>query len=500
MHTLRLVTLTLSSAMLIACGGDDSGSSSSSSSSTPDTETTASTLFEGTLVVPQGAQQNSLRVMSAGLINSYSVTCPNVPDGYDPMANAAVSIEKADGSVLTQTTTTDSCGTFLLSIDEEASALDDSVINAALAGYRPLKANANNFKKAEAGQAAPVASTIATNAEYVISAIQKLGESEISFSVTDNTTNNAVIQLSKNAFEVLVNDQPISITTVNSADQLALASSNVMTLDASGSMRASINDENNNAVVDSEGHQYDRFRITAMAAHQFVAEKADADEIAIIPFSNSVDLINNAFLQDSLSLVDSNSASISYDYSLDGFTTAKDKLHFAVDLYNPLASLWGWNDYDGRHASRTDSVARADTWYLWDSGTELEEAIKVSVDEVATRSNTLKRVFVMTDGDSYFTDRDAVIAAANQANVVIHAIAVSNNANESDLQPIASETGGSYHKIVDEQNITGIYSSLQTTIKYAYIASLTTPLQSGDAISLSLTINGEKVTRILVMP
>lgn len=499
MHTLRLVTLTLSSAMLIACGGDDSGSSSSSSS-TPDTATTASTLFEGTFVVPQGAQQNSLRVMSAGLINSYSVTCPNVPDGYDPMANATVSIEKADGSVLTQTTTTDSCGTFLLSIDEEASALNDSVINAALAGYRPLKANANNFKKAEAGQAAPVASTIATNAEYVISAIQKLGESEISFSVTDNTTNNAVIQLSKNAFEVLVNDQPISITTVNSADQLDLASSNVMTLDASGSMGTSIRDKDGNPVLDSEDRQYDRFRITALAAHQFVAEKADADEIAVIPFSSSVDLIDNAFLTDNLTLLDNNSASITYDYSDDGFTTAKDKLHFAVDLYNPFSDQWNGLGYDGRHASRTDSVASVGSSYQWGMGTQLEDAINTSVDKIATRNNTLKRVFVMTDGNSSFTDRDAVIAAANQANVVIHAIAVSNNANESDLQPIASETGGSYHKIVDEQNITGIYSSLQTTVKYAYIASLTTPLQSGDAISLSLTINGEKVTRILVMP
>ena len=490
MQVLRPVTLSLSTLLLVACGGDSSDSA----------ELTETTSFAGTMVVPQMLQQNSLRVMSDALLNSYSATCPNVPDGYEPMANAAISIEKADGSVLTQTTTTDSCGVFELSVDEDATGLADSVINASLAGYKPLKANANNFIKTNTTASTPVASTIPSSASYVISAIQNLGNNDISFSVIDSATNNAVIQLAKSSFAVSVNDQAIPITTVNSADQLNIASSNVMTIDASGSMGALISDDNSNPVLDSQGRQYDRFRITAKAAHQFVSEKANADEVAVIAFSSSVDLVKNALFIDRLNLQDSSSANLAYDYADDGFVIDKGKLHFAVDLYNPYSDLWPYKvDYDGRYADRTDLVATTGTNYLWENGTELEEAINTSVTEISSRTNTLKRVFVMTDGNSSFSDRSGVIELANNSNVVIHAIAVSALANEDDLTEIAAQTGGSYNKIIDEQNITGIYSALQTTVKYAYVATLGSPLQNGDSIKLSLTVNGETVERILTV-
>ncbi|ANS85677.1 hypothetical protein VSVS12_01911 [Vibrio scophthalmi] len=316
----------------------------------------------------------------------------------------------------------------------------------------------------------------------------------------DTATNNAVIQLSKTSFSVSVNNQPISITAVNSADQLNVASSNVVTLDASGSMSALIYDENRSPVLDSQSRQYSRARITAKAAHQFVSEKADADEVAVIPFSSGVSLVNNTLLTDSLNLEDSSGANLVYNYSDDGFITDKDKLHFAVDLYNPNSDLWySRYNYDGRHTDRTDSVASAGVGYLWGGGTNLELAINESVAKVSNRNNTIKRVFVMTDGDSWFSDRAAVISAANANNVIIHAVAVSASANETDLTEIADQTGGSYNKIIDEQNVTGIYSSLQTTIKYAYVATLGAPLQSGDSIKLSLTVNGETVERTLTV-
>ncbi|ANS85679.1 hypothetical protein VSVS12_01913 [Vibrio scophthalmi] len=186
MYILRPLTLSISAALIVACGGGgDSGGS-------PSANTTS---FAGTLIVPQTVQQNSLRVLSDGYINTYSVACPNVPDGYEPMANAAVSIEKPDGSVLSQTTNTDNCGVFELSVDE--SDLTDSVINANLAGFKTLKANANNFKKSDAVTTTPVASTIPSSAEYVISAIQKLDSNDISFAVTDTALRNPLMILIK---------------------------------------------------------------------------------------------------------------------------------------------------------------------------------------------------------------------------------------------------------------------------------------------------------------
>lgn len=486
MKIIKMLPVAASVSLLIACGGEDTSQDSK-------------VTYSGTLIVPQGLQQNSARILEKSHLATRSDECPNVPDGYLPMANALVVLEDKNGAALSTQTSTDKCGLFSVEIAGEEDGFTNSVISATLDGYRPLKANAENFISSGDSDSVPVASTVASTSEYVISAIQSLGGDRISFSVTDSASNNAVIQLAKNAFEVSVNNQPLLISTLNSTDQLGIASSNVMALDASGSMTSFVTD-GGDLGPQSNNEVYTRHRLTAKAAHQFVSEKGAADEFSVISFDDEINTINNALIS-TFDLHDESGSSVSYDYHETGFVNDKAKLHFAIDLYNPRSSLWqDGNADDEKHPDRTDSVATVNnSYYPWSGGTELEGAINTSLEQVKERANALKRVFVLTDGQSYFTDRAGVIAFANANSIPVHAIAISQSADEENLQEIASQTGGTYYKVIDEQTITGIYSSLQTTIKYAYVAELNAPLQVSDTLKLTLTINGEKVERTLTI-
>lgn len=500
MDNLKHLTIVASLLSLTACGGGDSDNASGDTTSTPDVPVTSSYTYSGSLVIPEGVAVKSSRAMYSGLINPLSADCPNVPDGYAPMANAKVTLEDSAGSALGAQTTTNNCGVFLLQVPKDDTNVENAVISASLDGYKTLKAHAENFVPSGDGSASTVvASTIPSSSSYVISAIQKASGDELMFSVTDSSTNNAVIQLTKAAFTVSVNDQPISISTLNSSDQLGVASSNALALDGSGSMYDWVYDEQLAPVKDENGNPYTLHRLTALAAHQFTLEKSAADEVAIIPFDGTVDLIDNQFLG-WFGFLDSNANSVSYDYSDSGFVNDKAKLHFAIDMYSPHSGLWNnQKQYDQTHAGRSDGIVSADSVYEWGGGTQLEGAINSSLDALITRSNAIKRAFVMTDGHSPIYDRPAIIDTANQNAIPVHSIALGAGADEEDLKAISEQTGGSYYKVLNPSDIVGIYSSLQTTIKYAYLAALNTPLQAGDVVKLSLEINGETVTRELTI-
>lgn len=417
------------------------------------------------------------------------------------MANAKVTLEDYIGTALGAETTTDNCGVFTLTVPQADVTGQEPVISASLDGYKTLKAHADNFVQTDSDKAPTViASTIPASANYIISAIQKASGDELMFSVTDSSTNNAVIQLTKAAFSVSINGQPIAISNLNSSDQLGVASSNVLTLDRSGSMRHSATDENGDDVIDDNNSiAYNLYRLTALAAHQFVSEKSTADEVAVIPFASDVLMITNQLLT-TFDLVDSNDQSVSYNYSDSGFLKEQAKLHFAIDVYNPHSGLWSDEpQYDQKHSGRNDDIASIGNSFIWGYSTELEKAVDESLIALISRENAIKRAFVMTDGHSDFNDRAGVIEKANQNSIPVHSIALGADADEEDLKAISEQTGGTYYKVINTSDIVGIYSSLQTTIKYAYLAALNTPLQAGDVVKLSLDINGETVTRELTI-
>ncbi|WP_053395571.1 vWA domain-containing protein [Vibrio nereis] len=191
---------------------------------------------------------------------------------------------------------------------------------------------------------------------------------------------------------------------------------------------------------------------------------------------------------------------VSYAYSESGFTQEQAKLHFAIDMYNPHSGLWDNQiQYDQRHIDRTDNIASVGRANRWGYSTALERAVNESLTALTGRNNAIKRAFVMTDGKSSFYDRAGVIETANQNSIPVHSIALGAGADEEDLKAISEQTGGSYYKVLNPSDIVGIYSSLQTTVKYAYLAALNTPLQAGDVVKLSLEINGEEVTRELTI-
>tara|TARA_Y100001956_G_scaffold81110_1_gene97844 strand:- start:1427 stop:2926 length:1500 start_codon:yes stop_codon:yes gene_type:complete len=496
----RNTLVVLSSALAItACGGGSSGGSDSGSVNENSGSTDQVSTYSGSLVIPEGLNARSARAITRDTFIAYSADCPNVPDGYQPMANATVSMEDADGNQIGEATTSDACGVFTLQIDIDEEVNESSVISANLDGFKELKAHAENFEQSDTDNVTDVvASTIPASATYAISAIQKASGDELMFSVTDTVTNNAVIQLTKSAFTVSVNDQPLTISSLNSSDQLGVASSNVIALDGSGSMYSSVTDENGDAVTDANGNTYSLHRLTALAAHQFVSEKSDFDEIGIMAFDHDVELINNTVLAD-YSFSDIDGDNVVFDYSDESFVSDKSKLHFAVDFYNPESHMWMGSQVDASHASRTDGINSTNSYYRWGGGTELEGAIGDSLAALLLRNNAIKRVFVMTDGNSTFRDRAGLIDTAVANSIPVHSVAVGAGANEIDLKEVSEQTGGAYYKIVDEQNLVGIYSSLQTTIKYAYLAQISTPLQAGDVVKLSLEVNGETVERTITI-
>ncbi|CAK2097696.1 von Willebrand factor type A domain-containing protein [Vibrio crassostreae] len=499
---LRIGTLLVSAALIGGCWSD-SDTISTESSSTTDT-TTDTTTFAGTLLVPESTEIRSARALSRNLnISSYSAECTNVPTGYLPMSSATVAIEDSVSGQVGDTTTTDSCGSFVIEVPVDSADTEGYVIAATADGYKALKANAANFQQSgTTPNTSVVASTIPSNATYVISAMQKAGGSEFIFSITDSVTNNAVIQLSKDAFRLEINDFPVNFLSLNTSEQLAVSTSNVLALDASGSMFANEFDESVDppvAIIDGNGNPVTLLQLTASAAHQFISEKADADEVAVVPFDSNVELIDNTLLAN-YSMTDSDSANVTYNYSDSGFVTSKADLHFSVDMYNAFSPLWNnFYRYDEKHADRTDSVSSLNDDYRWSGGTQLEGAINDSVTLASARSNTLKRIFVMTDGNSSFADRDGVVAAALQNSIPVNAISVGSGANTVDLSVIAQETGGAFFELTDAINIAGIYSSLQTSVKFSYVAYLGIPLQAGDVIKLTLDLNGETVIRTITL-
>ncbi|MDN3699756.1 VWA domain-containing protein [Vibrio artabrorum] len=499
---LRIGTLLVSTALIVGCWSDDE-TISTESSSTDDT-TVDTTTFAGTLLVPESTEIRSARALNRKLnISSYSAECPNVPAGYRPMSSAIVAIEDSVSGQVGDTTTTDRCGSFVIEVPVDSADTEGYVIAATADGYKALKANAANFQQSgTTPNTSVVASTIPSNATYVISAMQKAGGSEFIFSITDSVTNNAVIQLSKDSFLLEINGLPANFLSLNTSEQLAVSTSNVLALDASGSMFANEFDESVDppvAIIDGDGNPVTLLQLTASAAHQFITEKADADEVAVVPFDHNVELIDNTLLAN-YSMTDSDSTNVTYNYSDSGFVTSKANLHFSVDMYNAFSPLWNdFSRYDEKHADRTDPVSSLNENYRWSGGTQLEGAINDSVALASARSNTLKRIFVMTDGNSSFTDRDGVVAAALQNSIPVNAISVGSGANIADLSVIAEETGGAFFELTDAINIAGIYSSLQTSVKFSYVAYLGIPLQAGDVIKLTLDLNGETVIRTIAL-
>ncbi|MGH1486840.1 MAG: VWA domain-containing protein [Cellvibrionaceae bacterium] len=473
----------LSTAVLLsACGGGSSGGDDANTGN-PTTERTAA----GSLVVPETTVARNERVLRSPL--ELMRACPDVPAGYRSLDSASVEFLDSTGAVLS-TTTTGSCGEF------SATVSDDVVsVRATSTSYRDLVTDVTVFTGGVPG----VASTISSTANYEIASIQLSGANgdTVAFSVTDSETNTAVIGIPQDAFAIDINANPAPIVDVSTASQTAEPASVALVLDASGSMSASVSDENGDLLLDPNGIVYTRNRISSLAAHTYLDSMPTTDETAMVLFGSDVHFIDDTKIADSLSLTDENGGSASYTFSTDGYTGNAEDLRFIVDAYNRSSQLYSSFNVDPRHPETPN--LNITNGYSFGGGTSLYDAIESGLVNTDSRSANRKIVIAMSDGqnNSSLLTEDQVIASAVAKAIPVYTIAFGAG-DPVAMENIALGTNASFYQIEDA-DLAGIFQTIQTGIIFQYLASYNGTANFGDTLTVTLNYNGLSTTRDLTI-
>ncbi len=333
-----------------------------------------------------------------------------------------------------------------------------------------------------------------------ISSISAVDSTSVGFSVIDSVTKKAILGLVAGSVTAKVNGSSASVTGISSSSSTAAAST-ALVMDASGSMGTTV-------YTDSTTYKsYSRFALASIAAGSFVQGKGSSDEVAMIVFDDAVTTINNSFLAVQ-TFTDSNGTARTFTLSDDGFSTDASKLTSLADLYNVYgatsASCW----YSGTLASYCypylsggDATLRRTSLYPWNGMTAVWKATDQGVDLVRTRSNPRKYVVAMTDGvdnSSGSITSSTLITKAVAAGIPVWMVAFgdSSSVNETEMQQVATQTGGSYFRR-ETNDIVGIFQGIQSSIRFQYTATLSgVSLTSGQVVTLE--VGG--VTRELTLP
>jgi len=318
-HQKTILSASVSALILAGCGGGGGGN--------PQNDPIA---FSATLIAPEvtantTAFESRLRYNGRDFQARMAGACTGIPDGYGPLANVDIDALDADGNLLTAAVgSTDECGMVSISLPAGSDK-----IRASSAGFRDLVAGVDAVA-ANGG----LASTIPDTADYRVGFLTSYEDDTLGFTITDTITNKAVVGLPIEAFSVELDATSAGFTSISSALTSEDASI-VLVTDASGSM-------DNNAYTDPmTSTSYSRNNLAANAAHQFLDQKAATDEVAMIIFDGSVDLINQDYIDNDLFLQDLNGAAVPYALSESGFTTDSSALRLIVDTYNEDAKVWG---------------------------------------------------------------------------------------------------------------------------------------------------------------
>jgi len=467
----RASVLGLLSLSLIHCSSDDSGGSTGQ--------------LGGTLVVPVGKEQAKTAIMARALGGkAVEDTCSNVPVGYSPLINAEVAFIAADGSQLgLADTLTDVCGAFTGALPSDATQ-----VRATAAGFRDIVADITVFQSEDTSK--NVASTISDTASYTIGSIQKVDDNTIAFTITDDQSNKAVLGIPNSAFTATVNSNSVNMTTTSAAITSEKASV-VMTLDASGSMDAHV-------YTDSDtGQRFRRLQLASIAAHTFLDLKNAEDEVAAVVFDGTENFIDQAAIDSLFSLTDQSDNPVSHVYPVDGFSNQSKDLRFIVDAYNEYTAWWGRSSStDALHVD-TPNYKQAKS-YPWGGSTAFYDSISIGIEKLAVRNNLRKFIIAMTDGDDNSSEinEDEAISLAKTNNMAVYTIGFGSGSDETSLQKIAAETGGTYFR-AESTDITAAYQSIQTNITFQYLGDLDIALGERFSLEVSLHHNGITVSREL---
>ena len=480
----RILTVAFLSLGIVACGGGE--------------ESDGKKTAKGILLAPISSQSASAKVLHKEAMQAKGIqmkeTCPNVPAGYKPLNN--VDVEFIDGAGDTkEKTTTDECGNFSANVPDEVTQ-----VKAKSPGNKDLIVEVSVFQST--GSTA-VASTIPVDAEYQISSIHMTADNKVAFSVTDTVTNNAVLGVPESAVTATINDSDVHVLDLSSASHVADPASITLVMDASGSMGYGTNnilDENGDRLVDSEGKEFSRFRMAALAAHTYLDNMPTTDETGLVIFNHNVTYINDASLKASFILTKENGDATEYKFSESGYTSNAKSLRFLIDAYNPFTEIY--SDYfpNSHESLHKDSPILKNGHYPWLGSTAVFDGILKGLEKTHERKNTRKFVIAMTDGENNSGEKDGnvVIQSAIDKAIPVYTIALgTNDAANNSMKKIAESTNASFFKVTGT-DLVSAFQSIQTSITFQYLASLDNSANSGDTVKLTLNYNGESANRSVI--
>ncbi|MEA5445462.1 hypothetical protein VCB98_06490 [Gammaproteobacteria bacterium AB-CW1] len=475
-------------------------SSDSDDSASPDQ-------VEGQIVVPVGTADGdddngailnqmaghpaALRPTAGGTILNASANCPDVPGGYEALADATVEFLDSSDVVVGDTVTTDECGQFNADPPSEA-----VMVRATRDGFHPVEAEVANFRAGGSG----IGSTIPSNWNYRIGSMQVQSDGRVAFTVVDDQRGMAVIGLPARTVEALVNQTQVSIGDLTSSAATQEAASVGVVLDASGSMyQWAYTDEDT-------GESFDRFQLTTLATHEFLNIRGGGDEVSFTIFDGRVDLINDDWIEANWTLEDAQQDPVDYSFSSSGFTQDEEPLRMISDAFNPHSTIWGANQdadtiADDPHAETPDF--QITNSYSWGGMTALYDAVDAGLDVLETAANDRKILVTMGDGgdNSSTKNKQEVIDRANSMGIPVLAVglAVSGTA-EQNLKDLGYDTGGDYFS-VDSIDISDAFISIQSGIQFQYLLELPgVDLEAGDVLTLRIDYNNIVAERDYTVP
>lgn len=477
-------------ATLMACGG---GSDNSNQGPGPDGNAQS---VSGMLVTPMPLASTSAAVLMRANLNASGQKlsalaypgCPDVPDGYEPLASLEVRFTDNAGTVLS-TLTTDSCGGFSGSVSPLA-----TIATAQPATASPITQPVSSLVTV-AGAPRPVVSTLPAGAEYVIGVVQDLGSARVALTVSDSQTGKAVLGLTPADFSFAVATAPVGLSSLSYGASQAQGNASVaVVLDSSGSM---------GTLVGTTGRS--RYQIAALAAHELLnGLTSGADEAVITLFSSGIYTMNDATLA-ALSWVDPAGAAIpAYSFSASGRTQNMAALRPVVDAYNPRSQI-----YRAVGTGATTDPVHPDTGnlrlagsYRYGGSTAFYDGAITGVNQLGAAVNARKIVVAMTDGQENASSARLadVVAAAQAQSIPIFTVAFgrASDVDEVSMQTIADQTGGQYRR-VEGADLAGLFQGIQTGIRFQYVATLASAPASGSVLSITLTRGGAPVTRTLTI-
>ncbi len=461
--------------LLAACGGGGDGGSGDSNGS-DDTRS-----VKGVLVQPQGTAAASAAILARqgrSREQAASAACPAVPDGYDPLASLTVSFRDA-ADIEVASLTTDACGNFAGDVPSTA-----TTVKAAPTGATPIEQPVSGFT----GAAPALASAMPATADLVISVLQDLGSGKVALSVTDSLTGKSVLGLGGTNFAFKTGANPVVPTGVAYGASTAQSASVALVLDASGSMSTR---------VGTTGKT--RNQLAAASAHELLnGLTSGADDAGVVVFDSDSVVINDASLA-SMRWIDAAGASVApYTFSVTGMTSTIAQLRPIADLYNENSAIYR-NGTDPVHAA-TGSLRLA--WSPFGGATAYYDGTSDGLALVAQGGNARKIVVAMTDGENNSSRKsiDTVIAEAKTAGIPLYTVAFgeAREVDEAGMQRMAAETGGEY-KRVEGADVTGLFQSIQTGIRFQYVASFASAFGSATVLTSTVSAGGKQATRDLTI-